>query len=673
MVKRKSLILILKILSPSFARLFDAFWAVVFRPQRSERALSQGGSRTIIGTSRTQRDPSQAFVGRKKDIKIIEGMLFRSLSKGRTTVVIEGAPGIGKTELAVQLVHKFLKEQLFPGGIYYLSSSKDLTFEWASIAEHHMGIRSGTMVERANAAIKWIENTEDKILLVLDNVEDWSPEMRPSPLPDGSHVSLLLTTRKMLLGGVVMTGRHCLLELSQADSRVLINKVTRGKFSRAGDRFSLSELKPLHDMVGGHPLALEQAGYSILRFGGIGPYCQELCDGGARVVHDSVRHSIVSQETLDSVLRKAWLDLSPKGQEAWLVAARFQDEPATRRLAHACGIDEAGFAELSSGSLVRPDGGEGCWTMLKAFRAFGRTQAGDESSRAKAKKQFHSGCVALASEMTRTGGSKIYRPDQAHYDLAAETAPDHQAALLYDRIGAAQRSSGQYVDAVNSKKKALAYASGLSADVGAEIRFNLAMVYVELRNFKEALKHQKYAFETMSKIFGEYDPQLIPYRCNLALLFIDLGRSEEAQEHLSKLKERSESNLETSPYAGLVLKKLGNFWDARLCYYQWLKFADAQRSSEQMALAHSNIGQVSQKLGDLREARKHLKEAVRLGTKVWGEEHPRLAMDHAFLSSTCKQLGKTSEAITHKARALSVAAGLILNSRARVAIDAELG
>ncbi|MBX2811023.1 MAG: hypothetical protein KTR25_04415 [Myxococcales bacterium] len=145
------------------------------------------------------RQPSAAFVGRTEDLEQLEKRLANR-EDGRISASIEGLAGFGKTELAIQLVHRLARKGSFPGGIYWLDAEHpDLLAQWGTDIAEQKEVGDLPLQDRAHAVLNDVSGASAPVLVVLDNVEDWAETKRPSPLPQGNHVQLLVTTRNRLL------------------------------------------------------------------------------------------------------------------------------------------------------------------------------------------------------------------------------------------------------------------------------------------------------------------------------------------------------------------------------------------------------------------------------------------------------------------------------------------
>jgi hypothetical protein len=112
------------------------------------------------------------------------------------------------------------------------------------------GRRPGSLEERAASAVR-LASSGPPVLVVLDNVESWTSDSEPRPLPSGSHVTVLVTTRHKWLGGSSFQ-HHTLEVLGLEAARALLGSVA----GRVLEREDGSE--ELLAYLDGHALASAQ-------------------------------------------------------------------------------------------------------------------------------------------------------------------------------------------------------------------------------------------------------------------------------------------------------------------------------------------------------------------------------------------------------------------------------
>ena len=131
------------------------------------------------------------FTGRKELLKDLKD----NLNKGETTAVtqaIHGLGGIGKTQLAVKYTYENQKEYEV---IWWLHSEEEssLATDYGRLALTLKLTTSEDIREQIQAAEKWLNNNNDKWLLVFDNAKD--PETIHNYVPTRHRGHIIITSR----------------------------------------------------------------------------------------------------------------------------------------------------------------------------------------------------------------------------------------------------------------------------------------------------------------------------------------------------------------------------------------------------------------------------------------------------------------------------------------------
>lgn len=192
------------------------------------------------------RSLGNGFLGRVKDLWEIDDRL----RKDKTAVVqgvgvVVGMGGVGKTQLAVEYVHRFGK--YYPGGVFWVDADQGLSALIIQLSGS-TGIEIDSKREEKEQLLQlWQEMSRFlPVLVVLDNfppdtgLENWLPA-------ETSIHTLVTTRRKDLL-------KYSSLSLDVLGTEEGIELVNSGK-----RKFSPKAVAGLVETLGGLPLALELA------------------------------------------------------------------------------------------------------------------------------------------------------------------------------------------------------------------------------------------------------------------------------------------------------------------------------------------------------------------------------------------------------------------------------
>jgi tetratricopeptide (TPR) repeat protein len=610
-------------------------------------AVVRGAPEQPAGASRMYSFPfpSQEFVGRGPELDQLAEML-RGDAPVRITAAVEGLAGVGKSELALQLAHRLAGAGDFPGGIFWLDAEgPDLTGAWGGAIADELGVAALPLAERASLVVRQLSRTATPVLVILDNVNIWSREQQPGPLPGGTHVRLLVTTRQRNLGGTSF--RHMSLGFLEPDhARQLLLKLCER------DPEQLPGLDDLLDHLQGHALAVELAGVYLKEVADETPagYRQRLQQG--KRPGDEVSDLVRYQATAHQAFTTIWQRLEPPVRRAWQVAACFAPEERSSALLDACGIDSRLRRELARFHLLETTG-PGRWRMHRLLHEFGR-RVGTEEEQAAASEAFVRGCVEHSKGIDIDIGFRIYLPDRPHFDRAVRMAVDVLKAEdeieLLINVGSAIYSAGDFRSSKGILQQALLSAlQNLGEDHPsvARSRSNLALVLQDLGELELARELLEQALSSDLQNLGEDHPRVATRRSNLALVLQDLGELEPARELLeqalsSDLQNYGEDHPSVATIRSnlaVVLKGLGELEPARELLEQALSSALQNLGEEHPSVAtrRSRLAGVLQALGELVPARELQEQALSSYLQNLGEDHPFVATSRINLATICEE------------------------------------
>ncbi|MGZ8730184.1 MAG: tetratricopeptide repeat protein [Thermoanaerobaculia bacterium] len=578
---------------------------------------------------------ARELFGRESDLRRLEELLGPGRNV-RLAASIEGLAGVGKTELAIHLVDRLSEAGRFPGGIFWLDAENpDLTLAWGTTIADELAVGAGTLEERASAAVR-IASSGSPVLVVLDNVEQWTRASEPRPLPHGAQVALLVTTRHRFLAGPSFA-HHALETLPENAARELLVSVA-GRDLDAGD---------LLRFLDGHTLAIELAGAYLREFPGVtaAAYLARLAEG--LPVEEKVQDLVRYESTVRRALDVHWGRLDDAAREALLVAACFAPEDASIALLEACGVEAEALQPLRRFHLIAGDGER--WRMHRLVREWARRSASEEDL-ARARRAFVEGCAAFSRTITLEEGYRVYRNDGPHLDEAVRDAEavlgsgDARVSDLWDGVARALQAKGELPRAKELLEQALTWDLknlGEEHPSVAASRSNLALVLQDLGELPRAKELLEKAVVSAEKNLGEEHPSVAMRRSNLAMVLKHLGE-------LPRAKELLERALASN------LKNLGE-------------------EHPSVAIRRFNLASFARDQGDLARARELFTQTLAAQERAFGDNHPSTAHTRVSLAEVLDRQGELEPARAEAARALEAVRSQPEGSSFRVQVERIAG
>jgi tetratricopeptide (TPR) repeat protein len=173
--------------------------------------------------------PASEFVGREREVRRLDELLIKLVRRRTPIVVIEGAPGIGKTTLAAWWTSGATEH--FPGGCLYADLA-DVTTESqlaAVLARFLMalGVPGPVVATIAQAELPRhfrAVTTGKRVLVVLDNA---SSSAQVTSLLPGPQCAVVVTSRKHLSDLALQKGAKSipLAPLDECEARTLLGQI----------------------------------------------------------------------------------------------------------------------------------------------------------------------------------------------------------------------------------------------------------------------------------------------------------------------------------------------------------------------------------------------------------------------------------------------------------------
>jgi len=251
--------------STEFIHLIHTIRKIAGCSDEEERFLREAyvGFRIVPPLHNAPFDRNDYFTGREELLEQLHDQLAPQ-SHLKRIAAITGLPGIGKTHVALEYAHRYMREH---SPIFWVTadSRETVITDFCKLAQDlQLPEKDAREQERVVAAVqRWLRE-HPNWLLVLDNVEDLS--MVGKFIPSGCPGALLLTTRlqptKPIAQDFVlktMTDDESAWFLLRRTDRLSLDAPLTGA-SPDDDR----EARAIAEALGGLPLALDQAGAYIL-------------------------------------------------------------------------------------------------------------------------------------------------------------------------------------------------------------------------------------------------------------------------------------------------------------------------------------------------------------------------------------------------------------------------
>jgi hypothetical protein len=399
------------------------------------------------------------FVGRSDDLDRLHDTLQKREPVGIRPAGLTGMGGIGKTQLAVEYVHRHKRD--YPGGVFWVNAAEPLARGLAQLGARLRPEARGEPPDRQlQVAFEELKRRPDA-LLVIDNLDDPAQLSRPvgtepSPLTLGCPV--LFTTRRRDLG------RFHAVELSVLPEgpalQLLLRHESRQAVLEYPDHPERPEAEAICRRLGYLPLALELASAFLAEWSDmpLADYRKRLEKKGCLPTLDSEARNLagvnfqpIHAAAVAATLQTQWETLRPDADQAARLVFR-----TAGQFSEAAAISTATLG-LFAGV---PDVGE----------------PGDPSPLRRALKRLHS--IRLVEELlerdvrlhplVREFSAALTPPEETpsfRHDCAVRVA---WAFDDFTRLEEAVRSDG--IDALNQTlTTALAFASESDDDVRGQL------------------------------------------------------------------------------------------------------------------------------------------------------------------------------------------------------------
>jgi hypothetical protein len=617
---------------------------------------------TALPTGIAERSIGARFVGRAD---VLRG-LHRSLSEGRSgaarvTGRIAAGGGFGKTQLAVEYLHRYA--DCYPGGVFWIdAAANDLNYQfWRVLRCLDSDVPDLPTFRKKNRDLRLelgaaLQRLSQPALCVIDNIPEAGPGESPRllsaffPSPPGGCVTVLATSRQETQEPGV---RSFCLDVLARDSAVLL---LTDNLVGAAD-LDWAEWETLAAWVGDLPLALDLLN-RVLFLRSVSPrrLLEQAVASGPTEILDAQRNILRGQvpegaiRGISEALQLSVDRLDPPARWLALILALLPAAPIPEVLVDTL-FDvltdlHDGRATLRSRHFVTGGSGLVFGRMHSVLADFLRSLI----PRGLADKLAKAPSSALSRIMT---AERCADPNhwplmnlcRVHAEVLFDraTATGHPLGLSLGDVAAMLRAEqGDIAGARELLERAFAAKSrhlGSDHSDTASSENNLVTFLIDQGDLPAARQRQEHVVRTMTRLHGDEHPRTTAANSTLAQILWHVGDFAAAralQEKIVGISKRvdGEDHPRTLTFEHSLTLTLAAQGDHDGAHRIGVRIAATLHrvlgeEHPQTLAAKSNLASTARVLGDLATARKLAEQVLAVRTRVLGEEHPDtvLAMD----------------------------------------------
>lgn len=229
--------------------------------------------------------------------------------------------------------------------------------------------------------------------------------------------------------------------------------------------------------------------------------------------------------------------------------------------------------------------------------------------------------------------------------------------ILFNNLGRTQLFKGDYSAAMNSQKKALAYAieHNLPTLIPPTLAY-LGNIFFRMGKYNEASEHFKESLKLKASSDKNY-PTTQVY-AKMALTQMNMGKIDLALETLDNLlvhciKEKDKLGLATIYiYKGLVYIDKDEIETAKINFKEGIELANQTGNKHLQAIALGNIGLLYEKEGDFENAMIHYQRDLKICQELADKQGTSISL--CLIGQLLNLKGEFMEAINHLQKALAI-------------------
>ncbi|KAG8724414.1 hypothetical protein FRC09_018872 [Ceratobasidium sp. 395] len=648
---------------------------------------------SITHTIKLCPPPSSLFVGRGDLLSRI-GRCLGDI-QGQRVCVVHGLGGVGKTQLALKYVETHANDH---NHIFYVDCTSKHTIE-ADLKRIALAKNVG---DCANDALAWLARLQERWLIVYNNADDTSMNLR-GYFPSCSHGSILITTRNR---GMVSLARgvdaNCQVSSMSEDEAKELLATAAGLAEGVG-----TPGVALVELLGRFPLAIVQAGaYVQTNMCSIQEYLEMYQTSRGQILEDyasEVQKADDYELTVYATWQVSYRRLSPLAKQLYchlsfihhdhitenifrFAVLGLKDEPhplpptdeetkiegmTAEFLANFTRLvdgtwDKAVFLrtlkDLTSYSLITYDEANRSYSIHPLVQQWTRTVIAHPDTTC--------GCVAFLLASSVTSGRKT--EDYAHHRMLlnhVDRLPDSEKLKprLAWRLNRVYADNGRAKDEerlVKAEYEANLRALGRDNPYTLNSMENLAVTYSSQGRLGEAEELEQEVVEIKRRLWGNEDPTTLHTMGNLALTYWKQGRLGEAEvlqrEVLEMRKQvlgdEDPSTLEVMGNLGATYSSQGRWAEAEVLQREVVAGRKRISGNEHPGTLREmgNLAATHWSQGRWGEAEVLQVEVVEVRKRVSGDKHPDTLHAMENLAMTYLRQGRWDEAEALQRKMLEV-------------------
>jgi tetratricopeptide (TPR) repeat protein len=625
-----------------------------------------GGPRFPAELPRVWRAPARnsSFTGRDTILELLRERLNSSTAM-TGPVVLQGFGGVGKTQIAMEYLHRFAADYDI---VWWISAEQPalVRSDLAELAEElGLPVASGRGAEQVQAVLEALRLGEPspRWIVVFDNAGD--PNQIREFIPSG-------------MGDVIVTtpGQDWAREAWTVDVNVFERAESVELLSRRVDRLSSTDANAIAEKLGDLPLAVEQAATWLATTAMTARSYLDLLDEHLpRVLneppppgypHPAANTWRLSQEKLR--------ESNPAAAYLLELLAFFGQEPIPTRLLNSPGMIDALVAfdpglrdPLLHGSLIRD------------INRFGLARVDPTIPAIRIHRLVQS---VVRSDLA--GPVQAERRRQVQITLAAERRDDperHENWLVYQMLRPHLEPSGaigsddpmvhsliidmtKYLrvrgDLLGSKELAERAASAWQPRLGDDnvwllrVRRELATTLLSLGRYEDARRILEDIIVRLQRTVGEKHPYTLMARRSLPAALRGLGQYRDAYKIDAEIYpewrathgEDHHETLKSANNLAVSLRFVGNFGEALELDEETLRRRDKVTGATQPATLEvaTRYGRDLREVGELERSQERLEKTLTTAREVFSADHPVTLAAAKNLVVTLRRLGRIDEA-----------------------------